>query len=599
MVDGNWVTDSAAPEETDSSNISNNILHLKDVKKQPLHTLSSADPNSSTALMAGGVQKEVRDQTLSSAAPDSTTAQMAGQVPKEEGDKVSQIPGAFPNTPAVESEDMMAKQMSSGSMSENPTTSMPEEKIPQSKGSDENLTASTSRDPESIQGNEDKESEFGVKPIPATMGIGNPIQLKPGQSVPDPSNLTQNTVQSTVRTDEQSYLKGDAGPPQLGPVVTPEVERDARGDMFGIGPVLGTIVPESSLPMGGGQAAGLDPAINVKSADPQSTTAMLAAQVPREPRGIPQIVKDSQQESEADRVTATAASPDMLKAKENVGKEIDDVVPTEAPTSDSEAGIKGSPNNSNEQSGGIAAGVPPVIKKSIAQAHESPEAATNSEAVQEKKAVESELLKEVKPVDVAGEPAPTATAATSAIAPIPLEAEKSKEISAKPEPVLSSDKVARPIEEEQPTIVASAPSQSQQPITIPPTVAVAATPETKGRVAAAPDSRDVSPMSKPVANPTDATKSATSANNPPATAVTAVKNANATTKDQVTPANTANTSTAQATPQGGSSVPVVTDSSKTKDSIDSPTSTGDSPATDKKSKRRSIFGRVKDKIKHF
>ena len=69
---------------------------------------------------------------------------------------------------------------------------------------------------------------------------------------------------------------------------------------------------------GGGQAAGLDPAVNVKSADPQSTTAMLAAQVPKEPRGIPQIVKDSQQASEADRVTASAAAPDMLQAKEKV-----------------------------------------------------------------------------------------------------------------------------------------------------------------------------------------------------------------------------------------------------------------------------------------
>lgn len=598
MVDGNWVTDSAAPEETDSSNISNNILYLKDVKKQPLHTSSSADPNSSTALMAGGVPKEVRDQTLSSAAPDSTTAQMAGQVPKEERDKVSQIPGAFPKTPAVESEDMMANQMPSGSGSENPPTSVQEENTSTSNVSDKNPVASTSRDSESLRDKKDETSDFGVKPIPASTGIGNPIQLEPGQPVPDPSNLTRNTVQSTVRTDEQSYMKGDIGPPQLGPVVTPEVERDAKGDMFGIGPVLGTIVPESSLPMGSGQAGSLDPAVNVKSADPQSTTAMLAAQVPKEPRGIPQIVKNSQQESEADRVTAAAAPSDMLQAKEKVGKEIDDVVPTEAPISDSKAGTVGSANNSSEKSGEIAAGVPPVIKDSIAQAHESPEAATNSEAVQEKKAFESELLKEVKPVDVAGEPAPTTTAATSAVAPIPSEAKESRETDAIPDQTLSSDKSVRPIEEKQSNAVTSTPSQSQQPVTIPPSVAVAATPGPKPSVVAAPDSRDVSPMSKPVANP-DTTKSVPSNNNPPTTGTTVVEDTYATTKNQAAPANTANTSTPQATPQGNASTTIVTDSSKTKDSIDSPTSTGDSPATDKKSKRRSIFGRVKDKIKHF
>ena len=95
-VDGNWVTDSAAPEETDSSNISNNILYLKDVKKQSLRNISSVTPNSSTAFMAGGAQKEVRDQTLSSAAPDSTTAQMAAQVPKEEKDKGVTNPWCFP-----------------------------------------------------------------------------------------------------------------------------------------------------------------------------------------------------------------------------------------------------------------------------------------------------------------------------------------------------------------------------------------------------------------------------------------------------------------------------------------------------------------------
>lgn len=52
--------------------------------------------------------------------------------------------------------------------------------------------------------------------------------------------------------------------------------------------------------------------------------------------------------------------------------------------------------------GDVAAGVPEVVKNSINQAHESPEAAANREAVEEKKAVEAELLDELEPEDSSG-----------------------------------------------------------------------------------------------------------------------------------------------------------------------------------------------------
>ena len=575
VVDGNWVTDTKAPEETDSSNISNNVLYLKDVKKQHMHTMSSAAPNSTTAVMAGGVQKEARDQTLSSAAPESSTAQLAGRVSKEEKNNISQIPGAFPETPAVESEDFMAKQAFAEPESEKPVSTMPEEMTSVPKEiPNEGKTALSSYDIEQLKQKEDGTLQYGVNPIPATSGIGNPVQLKPGQQVPDSSNFTQNTIQSTVRTDEQSYLKGDTGPPQLGPVITPEVEGNAKGDMFGIGPVLGTIIPESSLPMGDGPEAGMDPGNNVSSAHPQSTTAMLAAQVPKEPRGVPQIVKESQEKSELDRVAATAAAPDMLQAKKELKREIDDIVPTSSSASEGMAEKVGSANNLDQSSEGVAAGVPPVVKDSITQAHESPEAATNAEAVQEKKAVESEFLKEVKPVDVSGEPAPTAN-------------ESRKESSISPEPEQSSVNAMKPMEEKQPAMVAPAPIESQQPATIPPSVVAAASPEPSSTITTAPDSRDVSPMSKPIAKAVDAKRS-TEANASPATAAATTTTAGAT-----------NASASHTVPQSAVVTAAAPSSSKAKDSMDSPTSTSESPATDKKNKRRSIFGRVKEKIKHF
>lgn len=49
---------------------------------------------------------------------------------------------------------------------------------------------------------------------------------------------------------------------------------------------------------------------------------------------------------------------------------------------------------------------PEVVKESIAESGQSPEAASNEEAVLEKKATENELLSEVKPETSTGEPAP-------------------------------------------------------------------------------------------------------------------------------------------------------------------------------------------------
>lgn len=50
--------------------------------------------------------------------------------------------------------------------------------------------------------------EFNVDPIPATAGMGNPTSSAPGEQIPHPSNLTNNTIQSTVR-DDPSLAKAD------------------------------------------------------------------------------------------------------------------------------------------------------------------------------------------------------------------------------------------------------------------------------------------------------------------------------------------------------------------------------------------------------
>lgn len=244
--------------------------------------------------------------TMSGVTPDSTTAALAAGVPKEQTN--GDLPGAFPETPGQESEQA-----------------------------------------------------FSVNPIPASGGYGNPIKLRPGEKVPEPSTVHGNTVESTVKLDKGSYEKGDSVP--LGSAGTqPDT---ATSSAFAVPPVSTSIIPESSLPMDGPaqrsamtdeqqKTAAADPGITIQSAAPGTTTAALAAGVPLE--------KDR---------------------------------PTTEPTLE----------------------VPQVVKESIAEAHQDPEAAANPEVVKEKGEMEQELHKKVDVNESAGTPAPTATAATAPTAP--------------------------------------------------------------------------------------------------------------------------------------------------------------------------------------
>ncbi|GCB25159.1 cruciform DNA-recognizing protein 1 [Aspergillus awamori] len=117
---------------------------------------------------------------------------------------------------------------------------------------------------------------------------------------------------------------------------------------FAIPPVSKNMIPESSLPMGESQGA-TEPTYTIQSAAPTSTTAGLAAAVPLE----------------SQRQTSSGA-----------------------PTRD----------------------VPDVVRQSMSEAHRDPEAATNKEAVDEKKEMEEELRRKVPVDNSTGAPAPTTVA---------------------------------------------------------------------------------------------------------------------------------------------------------------------------------------------
>lgn len=241
---------------------------------------------------------------MSGVTADSTTAKLAGEVPKE-SEKNASPPGAFPETPANEVKD------------------------------------------------------FSVKPIPASEGIGNPVKLAPGEKVPDHSEVTPHTVESKVTTSKEDYEKDASAPLSNAATGT----AGAGDSAFSVPEKSKNLIPESSLPMNDSAKDTTDSGPHISSVGPQSTTAGLAAAVPKEPRR-----------------EATVEGQDA---------------PTEA--------------------------VPQVVKESISEAHQTPEAAASPEAVAEKREVESELLKDVKKTDAVGEPAPTSaeTAAQTSTAPAP------------------------------------------------------------------------------------------------------------------------------------------------------------------------------------
>ena len=516
---------------------------------------------------------------MSGVTPESTTAALAGNVPKESerglatetapSDKTtsSSVPGSFPETPFHDASEYVVDPIPATSGIGNPINLAPGESVPHPNTLTSNTVSSTVKDDPSLaKSAEDSEQTFGVAPIPATSGIGNPVSLQPGEKVPHPSTFTDNTINSNVTTDKESYEKS-TGAPQIPDFAGLGKDSEANGGMFNLPGITKNMIPESSLPMGGAATSEPDPGVTIQSAGPNSTTAALAGQVPLEPRGVPEVVSESQQEAGFD--PKASANPEGVEEKAEVERELESKVPEEPATSEGTGGevaglavggaaiggaaavaahhglpesVQKSIDDINKGSA-IAPTVPDVVQESIAESHQSPEAAADKTMVEEKSAMEQQLLKEVPKDEDVGEPAPSSSAALAETAPAPTGTENVS-------PVTNGSA---------PMTTAAAPAQ---------------TPATgnamKQAVQNQPDSRDISPMSKPV-------KSA---------------QAQAQTQPSVTTGVGASSAptTSRPTPQTPDKAPAAAKAS--------PASTSTASAsTDKKSKRASgFFGKLKAKF---
>lgn len=240
-----------------------------------------------------------------------STNQMAGEQPIKER-QTQPAPGAFPGTPAPDSENQNAFGVNPIPASEgagNPIQLAPGEKVPDSSTINSNTVESGVRDDPDMKSEATEaegEQTMSVNPIPATSGLGNPVQLAPGEKMPDPSTLNDNTVESTVKDPEGGPSDADVQPVQPDPKTDPVAS--------GLGPQTGSQIPESSMGMGSDAPSDInkeDTGPMMSGVAPTSTTNQLAGQQPLEERREPTVIDDNKEDPTISSVAPSSTTNQM------------------------------------------------------------------------------------------------------------------------------------------------------------------------------------------------------------------------------------------------------------------------------------------------
>lgn len=409
--------------------------------------------------------------TMSGVTPYSTTAALAANVPKEpNGD----LPGSFPETPGQESEQTFSVDPipASGGYG-NPVTLKPGEEVPRQSTFNNNTVGSTvTLDKESYdkgqtlpvdgyQANNTSPETFAFAPFTLPPITNNMI---PESSLPigGPSqSYTGGPAQQAALADPEYFIQS-SGPTSTTAELAAGVPLESKGKANANKPVdeVPRVVKDSIA------EAHKDPEATTNQealAEKYATEKELQQKFPIEESAgrfvqpveeVPQVVKDSMAEGYKDPEAAANlkavdekyATEKELQEKfpveDSAGRQIDGHYPVPRAVKDSIAEAHKDPEaTTNQEALGEkyatekelqqkypveeSAGrynkpvdeVPQVVKDSMAEAFRDPEAAANQEAVDEKYATEKELHKKIRVEESAGAPAPTATAATQAIAP--------------------------------------------------------------------------------------------------------------------------------------------------------------------------------------
>ncbi|CAJ2503014.1 Uu.00g104080.m01.CDS01 [Anthostomella pinea] len=577
VVDGDWVTDHTAPKEADESGNENNVL-------TPERIVSSAP--ATTAMM-------------NSAHPDSTTAALAADAPLEKKEDQSGLPGSFPETPALEKTN----------------------------------------------------SDFGINPMPAGVGGVNPIKLAPGEKIPE--GIAAESTTSHVKLDPESYAASDALPggfPAAFSSTAPESSTAALAAGAPIETKVPEVVKESQAKAHvDAEASGVPEEVQEKAAL-ESELLDKVKEAPSTSEGTSGYGTEKTEKtvdaSEAAAAVAAAATAlggaavaGAFMAKDAaIEKAKDATVAAQASATEAATNLPDSVKEKLPESVQNAIGtttkeetreevspeVPTEVKQSITEAEKDPEAAANTEAVVEKKAMEAELLKEITPAQVTSEPAigttPKEETREEVSPEVPTEVNESiTESGRAPEAAANTEAVvekkameAELLKEITPAKVTSEPGKAETPAAtetkpaegplpvLEPLSALAAPvvlgPEVTTGVETKPVETETEPVeTKPVEVPEPVIEPASSQTAPVVTTGVETKPTEETTTNRapsVDPTTPAKPVEPAAGTPSSSSVSKPTDSAATADKTDSPST------TDKKKKNRlsAMFGKVKTKL---
>ena len=270
----------------------------------------------------------------------------------------------------------------------------------------------------------DLNKSVGINPLPASGDAKNPIQLKPGEKVPQ--DLAASDINKNVKLDKESYEQSDALTGGAGGAaitnVGPGATTAALAGQVPLEPKSGaTKTPDATSgdddkkkkkknkkknkkkKNANGGAAAADSkddeddkddgeAEEDKTTGAGTVAAIAGGATAAGGAAVAAAVAASQSASEKAAPALDKVAPQVDSAKAAATKAANDNLPDSVkeklPTAAQEVLAGGSEKPASD--------VPGEVKESQKEAGVSPEASANPEAVEEKKAVESELLKEVK-----------------------------------------------------------------------------------------------------------------------------------------------------------------------------------------------------------
>ncbi|GJN86643.1 hypothetical protein PLIIFM63780_010224 [Purpureocillium lilacinum] len=450
VVDNNWTINESSPHEPDSDGNVNNFLTQADLEHPSFSSsiLNTVTPESTTVAMAGKKNNKKKQQQK---------AQQAAAATKPAETAPAETAAAAPVAAEVVPVEAATAEPTAAAAT---TAAVVEPVVPVAAESRED-TATPSivpgGFPETPANEEDK--TVSVNPLPAAPGAVNPITLEPGEKIPQ--GVAAQGVNDNVKLDKESYEKSDALP---GVVATD------------LPPVSKNTIPESSLPITsnkdatintvgpGATTAALAGQVPLESKDAKVPEVVKESQekagVAPEASAVPEEVKEKAAVEEelkskvqeapgtseghagvgaekqentgliagAALTTGGAVAAAAIAAKDKVAETAGPTV-NNAAAAATDAANKNLPDSVKAQLPEAAQNhlaaqskettleevspqVPAEVKESLTEAGKSPEAAANTEAVVEKKQVESELLKEVKSVPAVDETKPAAAAAS-------------------------------------------------------------------------------------------------------------------------------------------------------------------------------------------